>query len=96
MVAFEKDALRIRVNEHVEADQPLFCCAGYGRHAGVARDKLRETEYQPARYATGRRWHLDGGDIQITWRDDDHVLMAGPVAYVFDGVFDPRFIGANT
>ena len=40
--------------------------------------------------------HLDGGDIQITWRDDDHVLMAGPVAYVFDGVFDPRFIGANT
>lgn len=40
--------------------------------------------------------HLDGGDIQITWAANDHVLMAGPIAYVFDGVFDPRFIGANT
>ncbi|MEM1163152.1 MAG: diaminopimelate epimerase, partial [Pseudomonadota bacterium] len=35
--------------------------------------------------------HLDGGDIHIHWRDDDHVLMAGPVSYVFEGVFDPRF-----
>lgn len=38
--------------------------------------------------------HLDGGDIHITWREDDHVLMAGPVAYVFDAVFDPRFLDA--
>lgn len=36
--------------------------------------------------------HLDGGDIRITWGPDDHVLMAGPVAYVFDGVFDPGFL----
>ena len=35
--------------------------------------------------------HLDGGDIQIHWRADDHVLMAGQVSYVFEGVFDPRF-----
>ncbi|MEM7059165.1 MAG: diaminopimelate epimerase [Pseudomonadota bacterium] len=35
--------------------------------------------------------HLDGGDIQITWRADDHVTMAGPVSYVFEGVFDPSF-----
>ena len=39
--------------------------------------------------------HLEGGDIDIRWREDDHVLMAGPVAYVFDGIFDPRFIGAS-
>ena len=39
--------------------------------------------------------HLEGGDIDIHWREDDHVLMAGPVAYVFDGIFDPRFIGAS-
>ena len=32
---------------------------------------------------------LDGGDIRITWADDGHVLMAGPVAYVFEGVFAP-------
>ena len=35
---------------------------------------------------------LDGGDIHIHWREEDgHVLMAGPVAYVFEGVFDPSF-----
>ncbi len=25
--------------------------------------------------------HLDGGDLHVTWRDDDHVIMTGPVAY---------------
>lgn len=37
---------------------------------------------------TGRRVRvtLDGGDLFIEWREaDDHVLMTGPVAYVFDG-----------
>ena len=36
---------------------------------------------------------LDGGDIHIHWRaEDGHVLMAGPVSYVFEGVFDPSFL----
>ena len=33
---------------------------------------------------------LPGGDLAIEWReDDDHVLMTGPVAYEFEGRFDP-------
>jgi len=37
--------------------------------------------------------HLDGGDIHIHWREDDgHVVMAGPVAYVFEGAFDPAVV----
>jgi diaminopimelate epimerase len=32
---------------------------------------------------------LDGGDLQLEWRDDGHVLMTGPVAYVFDGSWTP-------
>ena len=28
---------------------------------------------------------LDGGTLDITWRDDGHVLMAGPVATAFSG-----------
>jgi diaminopimelate epimerase len=28
---------------------------------------------------------VDGGALEITWRDDNHVLMAGPVATVFHG-----------
>lgn len=34
---------------------------------------------------------LDGGELNIEWREDDgHVLMTGPVAYVFDGIWKPR------
>jgi diaminopimelate epimerase len=33
---------------------------------------------------------LPGGDLGIEWRErDDHVLMTGPVAYEFEGNFDP-------
>jgi len=33
---------------------------------------------------------LPGGDLLIDWRDrDDHVLMTGPVAYEYEGRFDP-------
>jgi diaminopimelate epimerase len=33
---------------------------------------------------------LPGGDLQIEWRErDDHVLMTGPVAFEFEGRFDP-------
>ena len=32
--------------------------------------------------------HLTGGDLQIEWRGDGHVLMTGPVATSFTGAFD--------
>lgn len=32
--------------------------------------------------------HLPGGALQITWRDDNHVLMTGPVATSFSGTVD--------
>ncbi|MEM7240119.1 MAG: diaminopimelate epimerase, partial [Pseudomonadota bacterium] len=38
------------------------------------------------------RLTLDGGEIDITWRKDGHVLMAGPVAPVFSGSFAPDFL----
>jgi len=31
---------------------------------------------------------LDGGDLMIAWRDDNHVIMTGPVAETFTGVID--------
>jgi diaminopimelate epimerase len=39
---------------------------------------------------------VPGGDLAIEWRaSDDHVLMTGPVAYEFEGQFDPAlFAGA--
>ena len=34
---------------------------------------------------------LPGGELVIEWRaSDDHVLMTGPVAFEFNGTFDPR------
>jgi diaminopimelate epimerase len=32
--------------------------------------------------------HLPGGALQITWRDDNHVMMTGPVATSFSGTVD--------
>ncbi|MCC6887398.1 MAG: diaminopimelate epimerase [Hyphomicrobiales bacterium] len=49
----------------------------------VAAARLKRT----ARKATAC---LPGGDLAIEWRaQDDHVLMAGPIAYEYEGRFDP-------
>ncbi len=34
---------------------------------------------------------LDGGRLEIAWRDDDHIEMTGPAAVVFRGVLAPGF-----
>ncbi|MBY8977230.1 diaminopimelate epimerase [Rhodobacteraceae bacterium NNCM2] len=39
------------------------------------------------------RLTLDGGEIEITWREDDHVLMAGPIAHSFTGILAPDLVG---
>jgi diaminopimelate epimerase len=43
------------------------------------------------RKLTGRKATvtLDGGDLVIEWRDDNHVVMTGPVAESFKGEVDP-------
>jgi diaminopimelate epimerase len=39
---------------------------------------------------TGRRAAVivDGGELEIAWREDDHVLMTGPVATAYHGTVD--------
>jgi len=32
---------------------------------------------------------LDGGELDIEWREDGHVMMTGPATFAFDGSFDP-------
>jgi diaminopimelate epimerase len=43
---------------------------------------------------TGRKAEilLDGGPLTIHWRDDNHVLMTGPVAVSFAGTLDPALL----
>ena len=46
------------------------------------------------RELTGRRASviLDGGTLDINWREDGHVIMTGPAALAFEGTFDPALL----
>ena len=35
---------------------------------------------------------LDGGTLAIQWREDNHIIMTGPVATSFSGVIDPALL----
>jgi diaminopimelate epimerase len=63
-------------------------CGSAACAAAVAAVRLRKTD----RKVTVT---LPGGDLLIEWRErDDHVLMTGPVAFEFEGRFDPSLFAA--
>src|SRR5260370_30598178 len=57
-------------------------CGSAACAAVVCASRIQRTD----RNATVR---LPGGDLGIEWREDDHVLMSGPIEYEFEGRFDP-------
>ena len=38
---------------------------------------------------------LDGGPLDIAWREDNHIVMTGSAALSFEGVFDPDLLTAG-
>src|SRR5205085_5551739 len=38
---------------------------------------------------------LDGGTLDIRWRDDGHVIMTGPAALAFEGSFDLSLLAGS-
>jgi diaminopimelate epimerase len=38
---------------------------------------------------------LDGGSLDIAWREDGHVVMTGPAVLSFEGSFDPGLLPAG-
>jgi len=63
-------------------------CGSAACAAAVAAARLRRTN----RKVTVT---LPGGDLAIEWRErDDHVLMTGPLAYEYEGRFDPALFAA--
>ncbi len=38
---------------------------------------------------------LDGGSLDIAWREDGHVTMTGPAILSFEGSFDPALLAAG-
>jgi len=63
-------------------------CGSAACAVAVAAARLRRTDRKV-------RVTLPGGDLWIEWREsDDHVLMTGPVAYEYEGRFDPALFTA--
>ncbi len=38
---------------------------------------------------------LDGGTLDVRWREDGHVIMTGPAAISFEGAFDPTLLAGR-
>ena len=43
----------------------------------------------------GATVELDGGSLDIAWREDGHVIMTGPAALSFEGVVDLEHLVAG-
>ena len=71
-----RDRIRLRVWERGAG---LTKACGTGACAALVAAVRRELT---GRYAT---LELDGGELFIEWRDDDHVVMTGPAAVDFRG-----------
>jgi diaminopimelate epimerase len=78
-IGFAPDSIRLRVWERGAG---LTRACGSGACAALVNAHRRGL--------TGRRATLvmDGGDLEIEWRADGHVLMTGPVATSFIGEID--------
>ena len=66
---------------------------GAGLTLGLRLGRLRSALVNASRRGlTGRSATVlvDGGALDIMWRDDGHVEMTGPVAHAFEGVVRPR------
>ena len=69
------------------ADPPAGLGARRRHHPGLRHRRLRRAGRRARRGLTGRSaavW-LDGGELDIEWRDDGHVLMTGPAALELRG-----------
>ncbi|MBV9583982.1 MAG: diaminopimelate epimerase, partial [Alphaproteobacteria bacterium] len=38
---------------------------------------------------------LDGGALDIFWREDGHVIMSGPAVLAFEGSFDTALLAGS-
>ncbi len=69
--------------------------AGLTKACGSAACAVVVAAVRLKRAGRKARVSLPGGDLQIEWRErDDHVLMTGPVAYEYEGRFDPALFAA--
>jgi diaminopimelate epimerase len=82
----ERSRIRLRVWERGAGITPACgsgaCAALVAAHRRGLTDRSAAVE-------------LDGGVLEIAWREDGHVLMTGPARLTFEGSFDPEMLMAG-
>jgi len=68
---------------------------GVGRTSASGSSACATLAAAHIRGLAGRRAEIvmDGGSLDIEWRDDNHVIQIGPVATSFRGTIDPSLLG---
>ncbi|MCU1691988.1 MAG: diaminopimelate epimerase [Frankiales bacterium] len=79
--------LRMRVHER-GVGETRSC--GTGACAAVVAHVLRTAEPRGSAYDVD----VPGGRLQVTWREDGHVLLAGPAVIVAAGSLNPSWLDA--
>jgi len=82
----DRRTIRLRVWERGAGITPACgtgaCAALVGAHRRGLTERRADVE-------------LDGGTLDITWREDGHVIMTGPATLSFEGVFDTDLLTAG-
>ena len=78
----------VKGGEHIrlrvwERGAGITRACGTGACAALVAANRRELSGRHATVA------LDGGELDIRWRDDGHVTMTGPATLAYEGQFDP-------
>jgi diaminopimelate epimerase len=85
-VVVDRKHIRLRVWERGAGLTPACgsgaCAAVVAAHRRGLADRCASVE-------------LDGGALDIAWRVDNHIVMTGPAALSFEGVFDPDLLAAG-
>ena len=63
--------------------------AGLTRACGTAACAAAVSAARTGRTGRDVTVTVPGGDLQISWREDDHVIMTGPAEWEFSGTLDP-------
>lgn len=69
--------------------------AGITRACGSAACAALVAAHRRGRAGRRAAVELDGGILAIDWRTDGHVVMTGPAALSFEGVFDSALLAAE-
>lgn len=82
-----KSEIRLRVWERSAGLTQACGSAACATAVAAARRKLTDRKV---------RIELDGGSLDIFWREDNHVLMTGPTELNFSGELDDRYFAGAT